>query len=97
MALNIIWTVILILTILVQAFVLIPLKFKVDRAALITCTSYLIVAIIRMANHYNSIQPTFVYAISNASQSMIWAILYYFTMEMHIVHLKLKMSDLAEF
>jgi hypothetical protein len=76
----------LIVIVAIEFAILKPVKFKMDRAALITMGLYLGVALIRFAN---DLLPRDFYvpevAIFFVTQAVTWMILFHFVMEMQII------------
>ena len=79
----------LIITVVVETFVLFSLKFKVDKAALVIGVSYLIVELIRVLQKVQTDTIPLMSIAWPIASNVIWAVLYYFIYEMKSVYLML--------
>ena len=82
------------LTLFIEGFVFISLKFKLDRAAYLIAIAYLFVTFIRIVPSFENF-IVFIILWPTAS-NLIWAILFYFIFEMRAMYIKLTSDSVHE-
>jgi hypothetical protein len=75
------WSIFSILT-LIELFVLIRLRFKIDFSGLLTLLIHFSVSLLRVMNNNIGIKAAFQYVFLVVGSNLIWFSLYYFTSEL---------------
>ena len=83
--------------IIIEALVLVPVKFKVDKSALFILFLYLIVSLFRIINDITDKDLAIMLSIVAMCQGLIWATLYHFVFEMRLIQFKLSIQEAKEF
>ena len=77
------WTVFVILT-LVEGFVFLKLRFRLDISGLLTLILHYVVTVLRIINHYQPFNSPVQIFINLLGSYLIWFSFYYFTIEMKL-------------
>lgn len=77
------WSIFVILT-LVEGFVFLKLRFKLDISGLLTLILHYVVTVLRIINHYQPFNSPIQIFINLLGSYLIWFSFYYFTIEMKL-------------